>query len=178
VISESQYWKDLLLRMAARIRALKAGRTLTNRRAVQLEKDLLIGFYSARKLIDAPAKLSDSTKDALFTVASHPNTHAVNWLNNHRINELYDFAITYEESHRIRFIANSIIHSFILAPALDTDGHLASILFTSDFDKDKKLYELKVENVVTIFALLGRDYPHTIHWQRDPHTSDETLEVD
>jgi hypothetical protein len=52
MIWESCYWKEPLLEMAGRLRALKAGRhRLTEKRLVELERDIFIGFYSIRKLL-------------------------------------------------------------------------------------------------------------------------------
>jgi hypothetical protein len=63
VIWEGRYWKTPLIAMAGRIEAAgKAGRAPTDRRMVQVERDLFIGCYSVRKLLHAPTKLTDACR--------------------------------------------------------------------------------------------------------------------
>ena len=50
-------------------------------------------------------------------------------------------------------------------------------VFTSDIDKDKKLYLLNAEEIIRIFEIVGNDYPHKIEWKRDDK-GNESLTVD
>ena len=59
MISESWYWKKPLLDMAKRLRKMRSVRKLTQRQLVQIERDIFIGFYSVRKLIETRTKLTD-----------------------------------------------------------------------------------------------------------------------
>lgn len=90
MIWESRYWKKPLLATAKRLTKLKNVPSPTQRQLVQIEKDIFVGFYSVRKLIEAPTKVSDATRTLTVTVAWHANVEPVNWRNNHRIHELYD----------------------------------------------------------------------------------------
>jgi hypothetical protein len=62
MIWESWYWKKPLLDMAKRLRSLKAAGYLTEKQMVQIERDIFIGFYSIRKLIEAKTKITDKTR--------------------------------------------------------------------------------------------------------------------
>jgi hypothetical protein len=62
MIWESHYWKEELFRHARRIRRLQSLKRWGNRSTAGLEKGLMIGFYSIRKLIEAHT-VSDEIRD-------------------------------------------------------------------------------------------------------------------
>lgn len=177
MIWESKYWKEPLLRMASRLRRLSSDRRLTQAQYVQIEKDIFIGFYTVRKLFETITKVSDATKTRKLQLAWHPNRKPVTWQNNHRIDELYDFGITHKEDRDLWFICGRIIHSFIFVPMLSDQGGLAGIMFTSDTDKNKRIYSLDIESVIEVFEIVGRDYPGNIEWSRDADSGKETTKV-
>lgn len=161
---------------ARRLTKLKTVSTPTQRQLVQTEKDIFIGFYSVRKLIEAPTKVSDATRTLEVAIAWHANLESVNWRNNHRIDELYDLKKVLWETRDIWFVSSRIMHSFIFAPVFNDRG-IEGIFFTSDTDKDKKLYFLPVDTVIDIFERVGHDYPKYISWEIDPDTGTETTVV-
>jgi hypothetical protein len=177
MIFESWYWKQPLLEMASRLRTLKSVAELTESQYVQIEKDVFIGFYSVRKLLETITKVTDTAKKRKMKVVWHPNKKPVTWRNNHRIDELYDLAVSHTEVRDISFISGRIIHSFVFAPSAAPDGGLAGILFTSDTDKNKKIYSLDIDDIIELFELIGDDYPTSIDWAKDPDTGEETTKV-
>ena len=62
MIWESAYWKEELLGHARRIRRRQALKRWGDCASAGLEKDVLIGFYSIRKLIEAH-KVSDEIRN-------------------------------------------------------------------------------------------------------------------
>jgi hypothetical protein len=62
LILESCYWKDPLLESAIRLCEFSESTTLEESQMVQTEKDIFIGFYAIRKLMDT-VKIKDSTRD-------------------------------------------------------------------------------------------------------------------
>ncbi|KZX59192.1 hypothetical protein A3709_16755 [Halioglobus sp. HI00S01] len=81
MISESHYWKDELLDVVRRLKSTKAIFHERKDALFQLEKDLLVGFYSVRKLIEARTKVTDETRQAQYTVQKKPNIKPVNHVN-------------------------------------------------------------------------------------------------
>jgi len=177
MIWESWYWKKPLLDMAQRLEDLKSVTEITDELFVQIEKDIFIGFYSIRKLIETITRLTDETKNKKLSVYWYPNTKKVNWKNNHKIDELYDLEHSSQETRDIWFISSRIVHSFIFTPILGKQGGLEGIFFTSDTDKDKKLYQLDIDSVIEIFKAVGNDDPTHIEWRKNPETGEETTIV-
>ena len=169
MIWESCYWKEPLLEMAARLRLLKTGRRrLTEKRLVELERDIFIGFYSIRKIFGPVPRVSDATRSLKIELASHPNRRSVTGLNNHKVNDLYDLETVHRETRDLEFIAGRIIHSFVFMPEVTQKDRLAGILFASDHDKDKKLYSMAIDDVIAVFERIGNDYPASATLQKNP----------
>ena len=176
MIWESWYWKKPLLETAEWLRALKTAGVLSDEQLAQIERDILIGFYSVRKLLDTPTKITDATKSMKVKLVCHPNRKNVNWRNNHKIDELYDLAVSGIETRDIWFICGRIIHSFILAPCFNEQG-LAGIMITSGIDKQSKLYSISIADVIKIYECVGNDEPTEIHWHKDMETGEENTLV-
>jgi hypothetical protein len=174
MIWESWYWKQPLLEMADRLRSYKSQDDLSEEVLVQIERDIFIGFYSIRKLIESVTKITDAAKALKIRLTWYPNVARVSWRNNHRLDGLYDFTRRYHEERDLQFIAGRIIHSFVFAPCINEQGGLAAILFASDRDKDEKLYSMEIDDVLTVFERAGNDDPQHIEWLRHPNGSETT----
>lgn len=178
MISESWYWKRPLLEMAERFKILKdCGGDLSEEQLVQLERDVFIGFYSIRKLLEATTKITDAARLTKVELDWHPNKATVNRRNSHKIDELYDLATAYSETRDIRFVCGRIIHSFIFTPCLGERGGLFGIFFTSDTDKNSKLYFLAIDRLVDVFERIGKNAPRSIHWSKDDLSGEEITTV-
>ena len=177
MIWESSDWKKPLLRMAKRLEKLKITKDITDKQFIQIEKDIFIGFYSIRKLIDTVTKVTDDTKNLKVSILWHPNIKNVTLLNYWNIHELYDLQTKQEETRDIYFISSRIIHSFIFSPLLSEEGELEGILFTSDIDKDKKIYYMDIDLVIKVFRIVGNDYPTYIEMGFNPDTNKEQVKV-
>jgi len=176
MVSESHYWKEPLLEMASRFDAMKKYDDLTDEQFAQIERDIFIGFYSVRKLFETPTKLKDATKLIRVHLEWYPAREQVTWRNKHEINEIYDLTKSKKEMRDVIFVCGRIIHSFIFMPYINDIG-LAGIMFTSDIDKDTKLYSMKIDDVIRVFKEVGNDYPSEIHCYRDSEKDREVTIV-
>lgn len=176
MIHESSYWKEPLLEMARRLTALTVKLDLSEEQFAQIERDIFIGFYSIRRLLEAHEKITDETRSKKIKLRWHGNCNVVTRHNRHRIDELYDLNNSQEEMRDIFFVCHRIIHSYIFTPYFNQTG-FAGIIFTSDIDKDKRIYLLNAEEIIRIFKIVGNDYPHKIIWKRDD-MGKESLTVD
>ena len=162
-----------MLESAERLQTLaKADSELTDEQFVQLEKDIFIGFYSIRKLMEAPGKVTDQVKETMLTLTWYPNIKRADSSNNHKLNKLYNLEAPASERRNIRFVCGVIIHSYIFTPLVNELGALSGIIFTSDRDKNKKLYTLSAMQVAGTFKRFGNDDVVSLVSIRNPETGD------
>jgi len=176
MIWESHHWKEPLIESAAAFEDFAQHTELSEEDLVKVEIDVFIGFYSIRKLMDTMT-ISDSTKNLKLVLAWHPNVKNVHEWNSHRLDKLYDFRVTNQETRSIRFICNQIIHSFVFAPVENDRGNLEGIVFSSDKDRNNKLYFMDTKQLVEVFRLIGNDYPAHLMRERDPNTGEFKTKV-
>ena len=129
-------------------------------------------MIKARKLMDDAAKITDSTKNHNLVLAWYPNIKKVNDLNSYRLDNLYDLNVENKETRSLRFICNQIIHSYVFRIAVNERGGFGGIVFSSDKDKDSKLYFMDTRQLVEVFRLVGNDYPVYASYERDPDTGE------
>jgi hypothetical protein len=101
----------------------------------------------------------------------------VNLINNHKVNELYDFTVKGHETRDVEFLCHRIIHSYIFSPLFSEEETLIGIVFTSDRDRNKKIYYMDIDDVIKLFALVGNDNVTEIHLQMHPETGEESIVV-
>ena len=168
MIWESKYWKEPLLKSARYLQRLRLSDRTSERTFVRIEKEVFLGFYSIRKLLDT-FKISDSTKAMKFEVAWHPNRLPVDYMNWHKIEENYDLSIQKSETRDLRFICNQFIHSYIFIPS-ECDNRLDGFFVASDRERLTKCYFVKLEQVLQAFRVVGNDYPANLQLHRDSAT--------
>lgn len=169
MIWESSYWKEPLLKAATWLRRVRFRETTREATLVRIEKEIFVGFYGIRKLLDT-VKVSDSTKKQNYELVWHPNIKPVDTLNWHRFDELYDMEREGRETRDIRFLCNLFIHSFVFI--VNGEDRLEGVYVASDMTKNKKLYYVPLGHILTIFRLVGRDYPANLSFERIQETGE------
>jgi hypothetical protein len=180
VIWESRYWKKPLIAMAGRIEAAgKAGWKPTDRRMVQIERDLFIGCYSIRKLVDASLKLTDACRGSKVKLRCHSAKGTpVSLFRRDDIDKHYDLEKGLTEHRGLEFFCGRIIHSITFVVELDdVEGSLCGFYFGSDLDREKRLYHVAAAEVIRTFRLVGEDYPTHVSSEIDPVTGKEIFEA-
>ena len=86
---------------------------------------------------------------------------------------LYDLNKSHSEKRDLWFLSSRIIHSFIFELCINENGRFDGILFTSDIDKNKKLYMLNLKQLIELFELVGNNYVEELYWQKCPETGKE-----
>jgi hypothetical protein len=179
MIFESSYWKDELLKLSQRLSARRTfKRRWTEDQHGSFEKEIMIGFYIIRKLIEAQ-KLSNinvSTKVSGFRIPH--NAGIVHRMNSHRYYEFYDFGKTESSKFDLIFLCNQIVHSYVFAPAfIEENGKviLESIHFCSDDKRNSWLFELTVDTLIDLLNKLGEDFPSDSRMHYDEKKKDYTI---
>ena len=176
MISESYYWKESLLGCANRLENYSKSKDINSKDLVEIEKDIFISFYSIRKIMDT-VKISHSTRELKVNLGWSPNLKKVNMLNSHKMNELYDLDDVRSETKNLRFLCNQFVHSYIFEIVIEDSVGLSCFYFTSDRDKNKKIFFITVELLIHILTLVGNDYPSELKIMRDSKTGEFLTEV-
>lgn len=169
MIWESSHWKEPLLKSATWLRKIRFGENTQERTYVKIEKEIFIGFYSIRKLLET-VKITDATKNKKYEIEWYPNIKQVNYINWHKIDELYDLNKRNKEYRDIRYICNLFIHSYVFI--ISEEENLNGIYVSSDSIKNKKIYFISIENILSIYRLVGRDYPSGSAFSRNSETGE------
>jgi len=171
LIGESSYWKEPLLESASRLAEYSKPKDLEEAELVQIEKDMFIGFYAIRKLMDT-VKIKDSTRELKVQLSWSPNLKRVDLFNSHRIEELYDLEKTGNETRTLKFLCDQLVHSYIFMPVKQEQGGISGFYFTSDRDREKKIFYITSQVVIDIFILVGNDYPSQSEVVRNQETGE------
>jgi hypothetical protein len=166
---ESRFWKDDLLRYAKQLARVRASRRPTSdRNYVSVEKAVLLGLFTIRKLVDSN-KLSNAT-EALQLRAMHypPTGRRVTLLNSERLDQLYDFDHGVRNAVPLRFLCNQAIHSYVFGAYVSRDRkRLVGVHVSSDRHRHKGVWAVPLVEVERAFRTAGTDYPAFATYQFD-----------
>jgi hypothetical protein len=172
MIWESSYWKDHLLEFTEKIKNVYLQTPYSEELAVAFEKDIMIAFYSIRKLEEA-GKLSSNTKGFQLYVKSYKNIKNVTRLNWHRIDELFELEKPVEEKLGADKLYNQIIHSYIFLISTDeTTEVIDGFFFCSDRMRNEKLYYIDLVEIDKFITIVGNDYPSSGSFEFDETIQD------
>jgi len=169
MIWESSHWKEPLLKSASWLRRVRFGENTQERTFVKIEKEIFIGFYSIRKLLET-VKVTDATKSKKYELEWFPNIEKPNHLNWHKIDRLYNLNQRNKENRDIGFICNLFIHSYVFI--ISGEDKLDGVYVTSDNFKNKKVYFVSLDNILSIYRLVGRNYPSGSEFIKNSETGE------
>lgn len=175
MIWESYYWRQDLLKLAKKLEARTKQKRFPERSLVNFDKEIFMAFYIVRKLAEAK-KLSDSITNSALPAYSSPalgkSVHFFNW---DRIDELYDFEKQKRQSLSLAFVCNQIIHSYIFLPCFDENSRLCGIFFSSDKERNKRLFYLDISEVIRLLREIGNDEVPGREYVFDEEKGDYTM---
>lgn len=161
MIWESGYWKDGLLKSAAKLEKYKQQKRWPESSYAILEKTTMLGFYSIRKLHEA-GKLSKTTMDQKLSLCTYPClSNNVTKFNCHRLDELYDLQTNDTESFDVLFLCHQFVHSYVFAPSFNNNRNLSGILLASDKQRHTALLKISIDQIIALFKEVGNDYPNS-----------------
>lgn len=154
MISYDRCWKRELLRSADRIEKRFHQKRWTASSCASLEREVLIGAFSVRKLIESkkcpPAILNRKSDLTLYpiskTVILNANSHFTHQF------QLYGGV---KESLDVVKMMNQFIHSYHLSAFVPLGGSMFGIFFASDIGKKKGLYYITVAELAGTFRAVG-----------------------
>ena len=173
MIWDSSPWKDELVRSAEKLSRVEQQKRLTQRALLLVEREIAIGCYVIRKLVEAH-KVSDSTKELACKAQYFRNRKPAYNFNWHRLEELYDMERGTEGVITLVSMCNQVIHSYVFLMGEIEKGE-RGIFVASDLDRNKKVTFIRLIEIIKIFRTVGQDYPSKIHWTKDPRTGEEKI---
>lgn len=160
MLTNALQWKQELLKSAARLEKKATQKKWTDQTAFIVERDVMVGAYAIRKLLETPGRMSDQARQLQVPVVSHSLSspiHVTWWTALHWW-ELYDMETYNEQRIPLRHFCNSLIHSFVFAfhPTPGNDG-LAGMFVNSEYESKKALLFIATETFVELFRTVGND---------------------
>jgi hypothetical protein len=169
VITDSVPWKNDLTRVADRLEARAHQKRWTERTSYLVERDVLVGAFSARKLLDSH-KVSQQTSGRSFPVqmarltgeSADPWTAYFYWQN-------YDVENKQDAHLGLRDLTNQLIHSMVLFPsATETPPHrLDGVIVGSDHAVGTQVFFVPLASLVLAFRSVGLDEPMVWQMRKD-----------
>ena len=156
---ESYYWKKDLLDHAKRLKPVKNPNSFSERLAVNFEKEIIISFFLIRKLFEEHRVSSKSTNYKAEIYSFAPSGKNITKLNQSSIDKIYNLDNEKKVKKKIVFLANQLIHSCTIFAYRKEDRNWGGVYATSDFERNKNFYRIPIEEIISIFKLVGNDYP-------------------
>jgi hypothetical protein len=134
----------------------------TTRTGFLVERDLMVGMFTVRRLIES-AKTSSLLPSERVSFGMHPLTGRVPGIYGRwSYWEFYDMNSKRQTELTVRELVSLFIHSFVLEFYPPSEEGPAAIWVVSERDRDKWLYSIPFERVAELFRRVGNeDVVHT-----------------
>ena len=172
---ESVYWKEELNRIASTLRRIKNPPRWSERRHCTLERELMVGFFMLRRMIEL-TKVSNLITDRQLTLYSCQTRGVnVNKMNCCDLEQLYHMENEVTESKRPLYIANQFIHAYVSFPFRDETRNWSDIFIVSDFDRNDCIWRVPIETIRNLFLDASQDYPSSVSFVFDQKKNDYVI---
>lgn len=166
VINDSVPWRNELHRIAKRLTQKKTQKRWVDRSFFLVERDLMIGFFALRRLIEAEKTSSLLPKRRLkvgvLLLTGKEPLHLDRWAPW----EFYDFESRQRSELNVGGLLQEVIHSFVLSLSFDEDGVLTGVYVGSDRTKRKRLYLVDMQDIIELFDFVSREDMVWWSWHR------------
>jgi hypothetical protein len=150
MIYDTYYWRLELGRLSRRLRGHMAQRRWPSASDASVEKCIMLGFYSIRKLIQAfqpPPNMPTQIKVTTFP-RNHKKLSPICWP---EVAEAFDLDKPTNETLGLEKLCNQVIHSYFFSVWLGKDRVLRGVFLSSDYKKDEKVFRVEISTIVNIF---------------------------
>jgi hypothetical protein len=172
MIFETYYWRLELGRLARRLRRHMKQRRWFISSDASVEKCVMLGFYSIRKLLEAfqpPPNMNFQSKVTTFP----RNKEKLSPICYPEVTEAFELDRPKTETIGLKDLCNQIIHSYFFSVWLGSNHGLRGVFFSSDYYEDIKVYRMDISAIVALFeriassrhkfASLAHFYPDNNH---------------
>lgn len=174
---ESLYWKEELSRIEKSIRPVAKPRRWSERAVSTIERDVMIGFFIVRRLIELN-KVSSHIAKLELGVFRSPAVRAVTKLNRFSFERNYDWQAEQPEQRPVKYICNQCIHSYVSAVLRASDRNWSDLLVVSDYGRAKTIWRVPFSAIVQLFSATAKDWPSEMHMVFDTDLDDFIVTTD
>ena len=167
MITESEYWISDLQKNVAYFHAKLDQRVWREASFAALEKRIMLSCYIVRKLAESNKIAPDKLQAEINLYSYRSKGKMVDFLNSHRIDELYEIEKPEVTSRPFSYVINQIIHSFTFQFVFEGHNRISGILFNSDRSKKKTLYLVKLKELISVLSPIAQCYIGKTTFQRN-----------
>lgn len=153
MIRDPGYWKRDLLNRAFFLNEKILQRRWRTSSLLKLEQEIMLGFYSIRKLNEARAIKKGKFNQSVELYKFSSKGIKIDYSNcvhifDHYVNK------SQKTTRSLSYITNQIIHSFIFSPcfSISNKKEILGILFNSDRSKNDEVYFIHIKKIAELFA--------------------------
>lgn len=179
MVWESHYWKQRLKALAIEIETISEENDASRLDISNLEISIFTGFFLTRKLIEAQTKLSTKVEEqSVNCLISNKTAESgpVDLFNTFYIAELYSLDSFHSKSRSLKHICNIFIHSHFLWMKFDEDEQIEAVYITSDYEKNKYIYLISLQDILEIFYSVIKDKNNILCTYTDPKTGETKMQ--
>ncbi len=165
MILDSSYWKDDLLKLADKLERRLIQKRWSEKSFYTLEKEIFIGFFSIRKLIESN-KISESIATKTYQIYEFPKNKNIESIISINPKNDFEFGKKTQVDITIAALCNQFIHSYHFVPFIPEGKALIGFIFCSDYKRKTGIYMMTIFDVVDIYRQTGNNYPSTYSAKR------------
>jgi hypothetical protein len=175
---ESVYWKEELERIAKSIRRVPNPTRWTERGVCVVERDLMVGFFIVRRLLELN-KLSSKTKGHKLKLYRHQRKSSrLTNLNHWDLDEHYDWEKEVQVLKGVKYVSNQFVHATVSFVTRDETRNWSDVLLVSDFDRNDQIWRVPISEIRDLFLLASDDYPAKISMIYNEEKGDYDISTD
>lgn len=177
MVIESRYWREELGRISKSIRPVAKPKRWSERAVCTVERDIMIGCFIVRRLIELD-KVSSNIAKLQLDVFSAPVIKAVTKQSRFYPEENYDWEAERSRKKPVPYICNQCIHAYVSFIDRGPDRNWSHMLVVSDFDRNSVIWRIPFSTFVQLFEIVEQDWPASYRMQYDEKLGDYRVTTD
>ena len=174
---ESLYWKEKLAQIAKSIRPITMPKRWSERAVCSVERDVMIGFFIVRRLMELH-KVSSGITEMRLDVFSAPTTKNVTKLDQVAIDENYDWNAERVEKKQVLYICHQCVHARLSFVERSPDRNWSNLLVVSDYDLKERIWRIPFPEIIRLFVAASNDWPNHCSITYNDNKRDYTIVTD
>lgn len=157
MIWDSSPWKYDIGKIAFNLDRRSAQKRWSSSSLARVERDVMVGFYMVRKLVEAK-KLSDALVAHSLTLRLHRRIGRVpDLLNWHHLDRAFELDQHTVATRSLKFVCDQVVHSYIFMVSTVDQGGLDGFFLASDRQRADGLFYLSADEAVRALLSVAND---------------------